>query len=63
MKNPIRKISKFGSEVIDELKKSSWPKKVELIESTIIVIIGCLMLAGFVAICDIIYKYCITKIM
>ena len=54
--NPLRKISKFGSETMEELKKCTWPNKTELFESTIVVLISCFLLAGFVALVDWIFQ-------
>jgi preprotein translocase subunit SecE len=48
----IDKISVFITEVGVELKKSAWPTRSELIESTIVVIISVVILAVFVGICD-----------
>ncbi len=41
------KIIKFFEDVLKEMKKVTWPTKNELIESTKIVIVVCLVLAGF----------------
>lgn len=48
------KIINFISEVGVELKKSAWPTRPELIESTVVVIVSVIMLAVFVGICDLI---------
>ncbi len=42
----------FVEETINELKKSSWPNKRELMESTLLVIVALLSLAVFVAAVD-----------
>ena len=42
----------FLGDVRMELSKCSWPTRPELVESTIVVIISCLILAGFVGISD-----------
>ena len=52
MSNPIRKFSTYTVDTVDELKKCSWPKKRELVESTIVVTVACLILALFVAAVD-----------
>jgi preprotein translocase subunit SecE len=52
MSNPIRKFSKYTVDTVEELKKCSWPKKRELVESTIVVTVACLALALFVAVVD-----------
>ena len=48
----FKKIRLFSRELILELKKSSWPSKRELKESTIIVLLGILMLGVFVSMVD-----------
>ena len=52
----------FLNEVVIELKKCSWPTWPELRQSTIVVIIGMLILGGFVGIADFILNY-IVKLM
>ncbi|NQZ57389.1 MAG: preprotein translocase subunit SecE [Lentisphaeraceae bacterium] len=52
MSNPIRRFSTYTVDTVDELKKCSWPKKRELVESTIVVTVACLILALFVAAVD-----------
>ena len=41
------KIKIFFEDVVKEMKKVTWPTKAELIESTKIVIVVCIILAGF----------------
>lgn len=41
------KIVNFFNDVVKEMKKVTWPTKDELKESTMIVIVVCLMLAAF----------------
>ena len=41
------KIIKFFEDVVKEMKKVTWPTKEELIESTKVVIVVCIILAGF----------------
>jgi len=59
----LRKASTFISEVKGELRKASWPwnpdpkvkgfkKYKELVDSTVVVIVAMLLLAGFVAVFD-----------
>jgi preprotein translocase subunit SecE len=45
----IPKSKVFVLETINELKKSSWPNKRELMESTLLVIVALIILAIFVA--------------
>ncbi len=46
------KIKIFLADVVKEMKKVTWPTKDELKESTIIVVVTCIILAGFVYIID-----------
>ena len=46
------KIKSFFEDVVKEMKKVTWPTKAELMESTKIVIVVCLILAGFAYVID-----------
>ncbi len=46
------KIINFFNDVVKEMKKVTWPTKEELKESTVIVIIVCLILAAFTYVVD-----------
>lgn len=48
------KIIKFFEDVTKEMKKVTWPTKPELMESTKVVIVVCLVLAGFTYVIDMI---------
>ena len=52
MSNPIRKVSKYTIDVVEELKRCVWPGKSELVQSTILVLITCILLALFVQFAD-----------
>ncbi|EDM26316.1 hypothetical protein LNTAR_19632 [Lentisphaera araneosa HTCC2155] len=52
MSNPIRKVSKYTIDVVEELKRCSWPGKSELVQSSILVLITCILLAIFVQFAD-----------
>ena len=52
MNNPFRSIRIFTGEIIDELKKATWPTKVELRDSTIVVIVAAVILGVFTSISD-----------
>ena len=52
MKNPFRSTRIFFSEMFGELKKASWPSKLELRDSTVVVIIATVVLGLFTSICD-----------
>lgn len=46
------KIIKFFEDVVKEMKKVTWPTKPELMESSKIVVVVCLILAGFTYVID-----------
>jgi len=46
------KIINFFEDVVKEMKKVTWPTRNELIESSKIVIVVCLILAGFTYVID-----------
>lgn len=48
------KIITFFQDVVKEMKKVTWPTKEELVESTKIVIVVCLVLAVFTYVIDMI---------
>ena len=52
--NPVVKTRDFFAEVVAELKKSAWPTRKELIDSSLVVIATVLILGMFVAGADII---------
>jgi preprotein translocase subunit SecE len=55
MTNPFLKVQEFVMEVWTELKKSSWPTRKELVDSTIVVIVTILVLGIFVAVADLVF--------
>jgi len=55
MANPFLKVQEFVMEVWTELKKSSWPTRKELVDSTIVVIVTILVLGIFVALADLVF--------
>ena len=52
MKNPFTTVRIFAIEIVDELKKATWPTMTELRDSTIIVIVASLILGAFTSISD-----------
>jgi preprotein translocase subunit SecE len=52
MKNPFRSTRIFVGEMIDELKKATWPTRQELRDSTIVVIVAAVILGLFTSISD-----------
>jgi preprotein translocase subunit SecE len=69
----FQKISTFIGEVRGELRKATWPwdpdpkakgfkKYKELVDSTVVVMIAIVLLAGFVAVCDLLLSNAIKFI-
>ena len=52
MKNPFRSTRIFFGEMIEELKKATWPTKAELRDSTVVVVVAALILGVFTSISD-----------
>ena len=52
MANPFRSIRIFAVELWNELLKATWPTREELKDSTIVVIVACLLLGLFTSISD-----------
>jgi preprotein translocase subunit SecE len=48
----LGRMKRFFSETLDELKKASWPVKKELGKSTIVVIVGMLLISFYVSVID-----------
>jgi preprotein translocase subunit SecE len=46
------KIIAFFTDVVREMKKVTWPKRDDLQESTVIVLVVCLVIAAFVYVVD-----------
>jgi preprotein translocase subunit SecE len=46
------KIIGFFTDVVKEMNKVTWPKKDDLRDSTVIVLLVCLVVAGFVYVVD-----------
>ena len=55
MTNPFIKVQGFLAEVTSELKKSSWPTRKELIDSTVVVLVSFVVLGMFVAFADYVF--------
>lgn len=52
MKNPFRSTRIFFGEILEELKKASWPTWTELRDSTVVVIVACVLLGLFTSVAD-----------
>ena len=63
MKRIIPKIQEYYGETVQEVKKCTWPTKDELIETTVVVIVGVIALSLFIALADSIMKLIIDALM
>jgi len=52
MKNPFSSTRIFVVEMVDELKKATWPTRTELRDSTVVVIVAAIILGVFTSISD-----------
>lgn len=57
------KIINFFTDVAKEMKKVTWPKKEELRESTVIVLVSCLIISAFVYVVDTLVSAILTQIL
>ena len=48
----IAKIKAFSQEVVREMQKVTWPTREQLRESTVVVVVACLLLAAFTWVVD-----------
>jgi preprotein translocase subunit SecE len=58
----IGKIKKFSNDVVAEMKKVSWPSKEQLKESTVVVIVVCIIITLFVFAVDQVMNFTIMGI-
>ena len=52
VKDKFGKAGKFMGDVSAEMKKTDWPTRQELIESTVVVVSSLIMLGAFIFVCD-----------
>lgn len=52
MKNPFKAIRLFYSETAGELRKATWPTRVELRDATIVVFIAAILIGIFISCID-----------
>ncbi|MCS7047761.1 MAG: preprotein translocase subunit SecE [Verrucomicrobiae bacterium] len=55
MSNPFIKVREFIDEVVTELKRSQWPTRKELVDSTLLVLVLMLVLGLFVSLVDVVF--------
>ncbi len=51
-RNPFRRVARFWSETMEELRKATWPSWLELRDSTTLVIITVILLGGYISVLD-----------
>jgi preprotein translocase subunit SecE len=52
LQSVFQAVGTFFGEVVQEMKKASWPGRQELFESTVVVIVSLFLLSLFVGLCD-----------
>ena len=52
MVNPFRRARIFYSETLSELKKAAWPTRLELRDSTLVVLIAIIIIGIFITLSD-----------
>lgn len=52
VKNAVRSVRIFFDEVVEETRKTTWPQRRELMESTVVVLFSLVILALFVGLTD-----------
>ena len=60
MTNPIPKIRGFFNEVVEEFRKSAWPTRTELVDSTVVVLVSVIVLGLFVCTADNVFAWFIN---
>ncbi len=53
----------FIGESVAELKKVEWPGRQQLIQGTVVVIIACAIVGGYLAIADIAFKHLVQNVL
>ena len=59
----FRKVQFYLADVRNELRKSTWPTRSELLESTAVVILSVFLFAIFVGLCDVVLRQLIGFVM
>jgi preprotein translocase subunit SecE len=58
----MKKIQQYLTEVIQELKKVTWPSREELVGSTWVVIVFAIAMTAFIGIVDVVLAYIISLV-
>jgi len=62
VKESFHKLGVFFGEVGAEFRKTTWPARRELVESTVVVITFIVMLAAVVLVCDWVIRHALTLV-
>lgn len=57
------KIIAFFTDVVKEMNKVTWPKKDDLRDSTVVVLVVCILVSAFVFVVDTIVSESLTRIL
>jgi len=60
---PFRGVWSFVRESSAELKKVEWPKRAQVIQGTIVVILACAIVGGYLAAADVVFKRVVQKVL
>ena len=52
VRQSLGSVRSFVNDVLQEMKKTTWPNRQELVESTVVVIVSILLLSIFIGVCD-----------
>ncbi len=58
-----RRRFRFLGESVGELKKVEWPGRQQLVQGTVVVIIACAIVGGYLAIADIAFKHLVQGVL
>lgn len=58
----VRKVGTFCGEVATEFRKTTWPERRELVESTLVVVSFIVLLSAVVMVCDKAIQFVLTQV-
>jgi preprotein translocase subunit SecE len=62
VKEMVRKVGAFFGEVATEFRKTTWPERRELVESTLVVVSFIVLLSAVVLVCDKAIQFVLTQV-
>jgi preprotein translocase subunit SecE len=60
---PFRGLWGFVRESSAELKKVEWPRRAQVMQGTIVVILACAIVGGYLAVADVVFKRLVQKVL